>query len=56
MDDHALSAVSIYMRGIGPGRDASLRAIRASGLGINQIIDITPIPHNGVRPPKPKRG
>lgn len=56
MDNHSLSAVSIYMRGIGPGRDASLRAIRASGLGINQIIDITPIPHNGVRPPKPKRG
>ena len=47
--------VEIYIKGPGPGRDAALRAIRASGLKMNLIADITPIPHNGTRPKKKRR-
>lgn len=47
--------VDIYVKGIGPGREASLRSVRATNLDIGAIIDITPIPHNGVRPPKVRR-
>lgn len=47
--------VEIYIKGPGPGRDAALRAIRASGLKMNMIADITPIPHNGTRPKKKRR-
>ena len=45
----------VYVKGIGPGREASLRAVKASKVDINRIIDITPVPHNGVRPPKIRR-
>lgn len=45
----------VFVKGIGPGREASLRAIKASKIDINRIIDITPVPHNGVRPPKIRR-
>jgi small subunit ribosomal protein S11 len=45
----------IFVKGIGPGREASLRAVKASQIDINRIIDITPVPHNGVRPPKIRR-
>ncbi|MBU0570320.1 30S ribosomal protein S11 [Patescibacteria group bacterium] len=48
--------VEIYVKGPGPGRDAALRAIRAAGLKIILIADVTPIPHNGPRPKKKKRG
>ncbi|MBI2103435.1 30S ribosomal protein S11 [Candidatus Woesebacteria bacterium] len=47
--------VEVYIKGPGPGRDASLRAIRASGVKISQIADVTPIPHNGPRPKKKRR-
>lgn len=47
--------VEVYIKGPGPGRDASLRAIRASGLKMDLIADVTPIPHNGVRPKKKRR-
>ncbi len=47
--------VDVFVKGIGPGREASLRAIRASEVDIGKIVDITPIPHNGVRPPKVRR-
>lgn len=47
--------VEVYIKGPGPGRDAALRAIRASGLKMNMIADITPIPHNGTRPKKKRR-
>jgi small subunit ribosomal protein S11 len=50
-----LSEVEIYVKGPGPGRDAALRAIRAAGVKINLIADITPIPHNGPRPKKKRR-
>lgn len=45
----------VFVKGIGPGREAALRAIKASRVDINRIIDITPVPHNGVRPPKIRR-
>lgn len=51
-----LSEVEIYVKGPGPGRDAALRAIRAQGVKISLIADITPIPHNGPRPKKKRRG
>jgi len=50
-----LKEVEIYVKGPGPGRDSSLRAIRASGVRISQIADVTPIPHNGPRPKKKRR-
>ena len=45
----------VLVKGIGPGREAALRAIKASRIDVNRIIDITPVPHNGVRPPKIRR-
>lgn len=45
----------IYVKGIGPGRESSLRVIKASSIEIDRIVDVTPIPHNGVRPPKIRR-
>lgn len=50
-----LQDVSIVIRGVGPGREAAIRGIASSGLNIMSIVDDTPIPHNGVRPPKPRR-
>lgn len=54
-EEYALKEVEIYVKGPGPGRDASLRAIRAAGLRITMIADLTPIPHNGPRPKKKRR-
>lgn len=48
-------SADIFVKGIGPGREASLRAIRGSTIEVNRIIDMTPVPHNGVRPPKIRR-
>ncbi len=50
-----LKEVEIYVKGPGPGRDAALRAIRAVKIKISMIADVTPIPHNGVRPKKKRR-
>ena len=50
-----LREVSVYVKGPGSGRDASLRAIRAAGLGISMISDVTPLAHNGCRPKKKRR-
>lgn len=47
--------IEVYIKGPGPGREAALRVFRAAGLKINLIADITPIPHNGVRPKKKRR-
>ncbi|EKD62609.1 MAG: hypothetical protein ACD_52C00112G0001, partial [uncultured bacterium] len=47
--------VEVYIKGPGSGRDAALRAIRASGLKISMIADVTPIPHDGPRPKKRRR-
>lgn len=53
--DHGLREVEVYIKGPGAGRDAALRALKAVGLGISLIADITPIPHNGVRAKKKRR-
>lgn len=53
--ERGLSQVQVYIKGPGPGRDAALRVLRNSGLDILQIADLTPIPHNGCRPKKPRR-
>ncbi len=53
--DHGFRFADIFVKGIGPGREAALRAIKESDIEVNRIIDITPIPHNGVRPPKVRR-
>lgn len=47
--------IEVYIKGPGPGRDASLRALRAEGFRMNLIADVTPIPHNGPRPKKRRR-
>ncbi|PIP57206.1 30S ribosomal protein S11 [Candidatus Woesebacteria bacterium CG07_land_8_20_14_0_80_44_9] len=54
-EEHGLKEVEIYIKGPGPGRDAALRAVKASGVKISLIADITPIPHNGPRPKKKRR-
>lgn len=53
--DFGLKEVEVYIKGPGPGRDAALRAIRAAGVGISLIADVTPVPHNGPRPKKKRR-
>jgi small subunit ribosomal protein S11 len=53
--EHGLRQVDVYVRGPGSGREAAVRAIQASGVQILSIRDVTPIPHNGVRPPKRRR-
>ncbi len=53
--EHNLQEATIFVKGIGPGREAALRVIKGSSIEIDKIIDITPIPHNGVRPPKIRR-
>lgn len=50
-----LREVEVYIKGPGAGRDAALRAIRAANIKIDLIADVTPIPHNGVKPRKPRR-
>lgn len=53
--DMGMRSVEVYIKGPGSGRDAALRGLKAVGLGISLIADITPIPHNGVRPKKKRR-
>lgn len=55
IEKHNFQIADIFVKGIGPGREASLRAVKASQIEINRIVDITPVPHNGVRPPKIRR-
>ncbi len=55
IQEMGVKTTDVYIKGPGPGRDAALRAIRASGLKMNLIADITPIPHNGSRPKKKRR-
>ena len=52
---NGMREVEVYIKGPGAGRDAALRALKAVGLGITLIADVTPIPHNGVRPKKKRR-
>jgi len=53
--DHGLRNVEVYIKGPGSGREAALRALQAVGVSISLIKDVTPIPHNGCRPPKRRR-
>lgn len=53
--EHGVRQVEVYIRGPGGGREAAIRALQASGLMVTSIRDITPIPHNGCRPPKRRR-
>lgn len=55
IENYNFSIADIFIKGIGPGREAALRAVKSSNIEVNRIIDITPIPHNGVRPPKIRR-
>ncbi len=53
--EHGMQNVTVYLKGPGSGREAALRALSAAGLKILAIRDVTPIPHNGCRPPKRRR-
>ena len=52
---HGLKEVAVHVKGPGLGRDSAIRALQALGLIVNSIIDVTPVPHNGCRPPKRRR-
>ena len=52
---HGMKVIDIYVKGPGPGRESALRALQSIGFNIKLIKDITPIPHNGCRPPKRRR-
>lgn len=53
--EHGLKTVEVYVKGPGSGREAAIRALQTAGLNVTMIKDITPIPHNGCRPPKKRR-
>ena len=53
--DHGMRSISVYVKGPGSGRESALRALQAAGFKISLIRDVTPIPHNGCRPPKRRR-
>ena len=53
--DHGLKTVEVYVKGPGQGREAAIRALQTAGLDVTMIKDVTPIPHNGCRPPKRRR-
>lgn len=53
--EHGLRAVQVYVKGPGSGRESALRSLQVAGLKISLIRDVTPIPHNGCRPPKRRR-
>ena len=53
--NHGMRSVEVYIKGPGAGRDATLRTLKSAGLTISMIADLTPMPHNGVRPKKKRR-
>ena len=53
--EHGLHQIDVYVKGAGAGREAAIRALQAAGLHVTGIIDVTPVPHNGCRPPKQRR-
>ena len=53
--EHGMKTVEVYVKGPGAGREAAIRALQATGLEVTMIKDVTPIPHNGCRPPKRRR-
>jgi small subunit ribosomal protein S11 len=54
-DEYGMKEASVFVKGIGTGREAAIRAVNANGINVTSIKDITPIPHNGCRPKKPRR-
>lgn len=54
--DFGMKTIDVNVKGPGPGREAAIRSLQAAGLEIKSIVDVTPIPHNGCRPPKRPRG
>lgn len=55
MNDYGVRRIDVYVKGIGPGREAALRTLKACGCEVERVVDVTPVPHNGVRPPKIRR-
>lgn len=53
--EHGMRSVDVFVKGPGSGREAAIRSLQATGLMITSIVDVTPIPHNGCRPPKRRR-
>lgn len=53
--EHGLKSVDVYVKGPGSGREAAIRALQACGIDVTSIKDVTPVPHNGCRPPKRRR-
>ena len=53
--EHGMRQIDVFIKGPGSGREAAIRSLQAAGLVINAIVDVTPIPHNGCRPPKKRR-
>jgi len=53
--DNGMLEVDVYVNGPGPGRESAIRSLQAAGLRVRSITDVTPIPHNGCRPPKKRR-
>jgi small subunit ribosomal protein S11 len=53
--EHGMRSVEVYVKGPGPGRESALRALQSTGFSVVMIKDVTPIPHNGCRPPKRRR-
>jgi small subunit ribosomal protein S11 len=53
--DHGMKQIEVFVKGPGAGREAAIRSLQAAGLEVNLIKDVTPIPHNGCRPPKRRR-
>ena len=53
--EHGMKSVEVFVKGPGPGREAAIRALQTAGLEVSMIKDVTPIPHNGCRPPKRRR-
>ena len=55
IDDYGTQNLDVFVKGPGPGRESAVRALNAAGFKITNITDVTPIPHNGCRPPKKRR-
>ena len=53
--EHGMKTVEVYVKGPGAGRESAIRALQATGLEVTMIKDVTPVPHNGCRPPKRRR-
>lgn len=53
--EHGMKTVEVYVKGPGSGRESAIRALQAAGLEVTMIKDVTPVPHNGCRPPKRRR-